>query len=363
MRVSVTENDQTVAYLKGAAEVLLARSTLTAAEQQQWQARIENAAADGYRVLGLAWSPDNNEDCVTWLGTVSMWDPPRPEVHQAIAATQAAGIRVLMITGDHPETARAIARDLGLPAERVLTGDDLDRLGQDELVDAVNEVHVFARVSPDHKLSLVEALKANGEIVAMTGDGVNDAPALKRSDVGVAMGQRGSDVTREVADLVLLDDNFATIEAAIEEGRGIYDNIQKFLRFLFSTNVALVLLVAIGVVGAAIGDLRDDVGDLLVPLTAAQLLWINVIADGPPALALGLDRNPGVMKRKPRSPSAPLLTRPGIRFILITGVLKAALGLGLFFALPDSTTRASKPARLSFSTSRSPNSPSSTPPD
>lgn len=335
MRVSVIEDGATVAYLKGAAEVLLARSTLTTAEQQDWQNRIETAAADGYRVLGLAWSSDDNEDSVTWLGTVSMWDPPRPEVHAAIAATQAAGIRVLMITGDHPETARAIARDLGIPADRVLTGDDLDRLSQDELVDAASDVHVFARVSPDHKLALVEALKAHGEIVAMTGDGVNDAPALKRSDVGVAMGQRGSDVTREVADLVLLDDNFATIEAAIEEGRGIYDNIQKFLRFLFSTNVALVLLVAIGVVGAAIGDFRDDVGDLLVPLTAAQLLWINVIADGPPALALGLDRNPGVMKRKPRSPKAPLLTRPGIRFILITGALKAALGLGLFFGLPQ----------------------------
>jgi P-type Ca2+ transporter type 2C len=149
------------------------------------------------------------------------------------------------------------------------------------------------------------------------------------------MGQRGSDVSREVADLVLLDDNFATIAAAVEEGRGIYDNIQKFLRFLFSTNVALVLLIAVGVVGAAIGDVRDSAGDLLVPLTAAQLLWINVIADGPPALALGLDRNPGVMGRKPRAPSAPLLTRAGLRFILISGLLKASLGLGLFFLLPE----------------------------
>lgn len=334
MRVTVRENGETTSYLKGAAEVLLARSTLSADERREWQCRIDAAAREGYRVLGLAWSPGDSEESVTWLGTVSLWDPPRPEVHAAIAATQSAGIRVLMITGDHPETARAIARDLGLRAERVLTGNDLDQMCDDQLSAATTGVDVFARVDPDHKLALVGALKASGDIVAMTGDGVNDAPALKRSDVGVAMGLRGSDVTREVADLVLLDDNFATIEAAIEEGRGIYDNIQKFLRFLFSTNVALVLLVALGVVGAAVGDLRDDAGDLLVPLTAAQLLWINVIADGPPALALGLDRNRGVMKRSPRSPSAPLLTRPAVRFILITGVLKAALGLALFFGLP-----------------------------
>ncbi len=335
MRVSVTEDGHTVAYLKGAAEVLLERSTLDSTERQRWRERMETAAASGYRVLGLAWSPDDSEEQLTWLGSVSLWDPPRQEVHAAIASAQAAGIRVLMITGDHPATAQAIAAELGIPADRALTGSELDGLEPDELSEAVADVHVFARVSPEHKLALVEALKARGEIVAMTGDGVNDAPALKRSDVGVAMGQRGSDVSREVADLVLLDDNFATITAAVEEGRGIYDNIQKFLRFLFSTNVALVILVAVGVVGAAIADLRDEAGDLLVPLTAAQLLWINVIADGPPALALGVDRNPGVMERQPRSPSAPLLTRAGLRFIFFSGVLKALLGLGLFFGLPE----------------------------
>lgn len=335
MRVSVIEDGQPVAYLKGAAEVLLARSRLDPESRHEWSERIEAAAADGYRVLGLAWSPDNSEDDVIWLGAVWMWDPPRAEVPAAIAATQAAGLRVLMITGDHPTTAKSIAGKLGIPNERILTGEDLDQLDPDDVRDVVGEVHVFARVSPEHKLALVEALKERGEIVAMTGDGVNDAPALKRADVGVAMGQRGSDVTREVADLVLLDDNFATIVAAVEEGRGIYDNIQKFLRFLFSTNVALVLLVAIGVVGAAVGDMRDDLGDLLVPLTAAQLLWINVIADGPPALAIGLDRNPRVMGRKPRSPSAPLLTRLAMKFILLTGVLKAALGLALFFGLRE----------------------------
>ena len=335
MRVSVIENGRTVAYLKGAAEVLLARSNLDEPTQRDWQARIEAAAADGYRIIGFAWSPDNQEEDLIWLGAAWLWDPPRPEVPAAIAAAHDAGIRVLMITGDHPATALSIADQLGIPAHRALTGDDLDNLSPEQISDAVGDVNVFARVSPEHKLALVDALKDRGEIVAMTGDGVNDAPALKRSDVGVAMGQRGSDVSREVADLVLLDDNFATIAAAVEEGRGIYDNIQKFLRFLFSTNVALVLLVAIGVVGAAVADLRDSTGALLVPLTAAQLLWINVIADGPPALALGLDRNPGVMKRRPRAPDEPLLTRAGTRFIIVSGILKAALGLGLFFLLPE----------------------------
>ena len=335
MRATVMEDDRPTAYLKGAAEVLLERSDLDEAELEDWYQRIEASAANGYRVLGLAWSPDDVEEDVTWLGTVSLWDPPRPEVHAAIASAKAAGIRVLMITGDHPSTARSIAGELGIPADRTLTGSEVDLLEPDELASVVGDVSVFARVSPENKLALVESLERRGQIVAMTGDGVNDAPALKRADVGVAMGERGSDVTREVADLVLLDDNFATIAAAVEEGRGIYDNIQKFLRFLFSTNVALVLLVAIGVIGAAVNDLRDDVGDLLVPLTAAQLLWINVIADGPPALALGLDRNPGVMDRRPRPPDAPLLTRPGLRFIFVTGALKAALGLALFFGLPE----------------------------
>jgi Ca2+-transporting ATPase len=334
MRVTVEEGGHEVAYLKGAAEVLLERSRLDDMERSDWLRRIDEAAAQGYRVLGLAWSPDNSEHDLIWLGTVWMWDPPRVEVPAAIAATQAAGIRVLMITGDHPATARAIAEKLGIRAERVLTGEQFDALTADARAEAVDGVDVFARVSAEHKLELVEALKTRGEIVAMTGDGVNDAPALKRADVGVAMGERGSDVSREVADLVLLDDNFATIVAAVEEGRGIYDNIQKFLRFLFSTNVALVLLVAIGVTGAALFDLHDGDGSLLVPLTAAQLLWINVIADGPPALAIGLDRNPGVMLRRPRPPAAPLLSSGGLRFIFSTGVLKAVLGLGLFFGLP-----------------------------
>jgi P-type Ca2+ transporter type 2C len=181
---------------------------------------------------------------------------------------------------------------------------------------------------------LVEALKQNGEIVAMTGDGVNDAPALKRSDVGVAMGERGSDVSREVADLVLMDDNFATIVAAIEEGRNIYENIQKFIRFLFSTNLAEILIVAGGAFGAALMGLRDETGAILLPLTAVQLLWVNIVTDGPPALALGLDKDPGVMRERPRDPQAPLLDRESLRFILATGCFKGVVGGALLVAAP-----------------------------
>ncbi len=334
MRVTVLEDNGPVSYLKGAPEVLLKRSNLTSEERSSWAAKIDSDAADGYRVLALAWARGEAETDIEWLGIVALWDPPRAEVRGAIEATQQAGIRVQMITGDHPATARAIANAVGIPVDAVVTGEQIDRMNSEELARSVRDVGVFARVSPEHKLALVEAHKANGEIVAMTGDGVNDAPALKRADIGVAMGQRGSDVSREVADLVLLDDNFATITVAVEEGRSIYSNILKFIRFLFSTNVALVLLIAIGVTGAAVLNLRDDFGNLLVPLLAVQLLWINIIADGPPALALGMDRNPGMMSQRPRPPSAPLLTRTGVRFILTTGTLKAGMGVLLFFSLP-----------------------------
>ena len=210
-----------------------------------------------------------------------------------------------MVTGDHPATALAIARKVGIPAEVVATGEEIGELSDEELL----EVDVFARVKPEDKLRIVEAFQKAGEVVAMTGDGVNDAPALKRADVGVAMGQRGSDVSREVADLVLMDDNFATIVAAIEEGRSIYENIQKFIRFLFSTNLSEVLVVALGMVIAALLNLRDGAGHLLLPLTAVQILWINLVTDGLPALALALDRNPGVLNRPPGRRIAAFWTR------------------------------------------------------
>ena len=334
MQVTVLEDGQAVSYLKGAAEVLLQQSRLTAEERDKWNRKIEVAAAQGFRVIGLARLVGGLEGNAEWLGTVSLWDPPRPEVADAIKASQEAGIRVIMITGDHPVTALAIANSIGIETDTVITGEQLDQLNSKEFAEKIRTISVFARVSPEHKLELVDALKANGETVAMTGDGVNDAPALKRADVGVAMGQRGSDVSREVADLVLLDDNFATIAAAVEEGRGIYANILKFIRFLFSTNVALVLLIAFGVAGAALFDMRNEAGHLLVPLIAVQLLWINIIADGPPALALGVDRNPGMMSQRPRLPSSPLLSSVDVHFILFAGFLKGGIGIFLFFLLP-----------------------------
>jgi P-type Ca2+ transporter type 2C len=271
---------------------------------------------------------------LTFLGLVLLWDPPRPEVPDSIRQALDAGIRVLMITGDHPATALAVAQEVGIPPSRVLTGHDLGTLSPAALLAAAQETNVFARVAPEHKLRLVELLKEDGEVVAMTGDGVNDAPALKRSDVGVAMGERGSDVAREVSDLVLVDDNFTTIVAAIEEGRNIYENIQKFIRFLFSANLALVLLVIGGTVGSFLLGLRDAAGGLLLPLTPIQLLWINVITNGLPAVALGFDKNAGVMRRGPRDPQAPLLDRASLRFVLLAGVTQALIGGLLLAGLP-----------------------------
>jgi Ca2+-transporting ATPase len=286
------------------------------------------------RVLAIASGSGEAEEHLSLLGLALFWDPPRPEVPDAVHTAIDAGIRVVMITGDHPETALAIAHQIGIPGVRVLTGEDLAEYQPAALQDALTEVNVFARVRPEQKLQLVESLQAQGQIVAMTGDGVNDAPALKRSDVGVAMGQRGSDVSREVADLVLLDDNFATIVGAAEEGRGIYENIQKFLRFLFSTNLSEVLLVAGGAIVAYALGLRDDTGMLMLPLTAAQILWINLLTDGLPAVALAFDRTPGVMQQKPRLAESPLLGRASIRFVVSVGTVKALLALGVLGPVP-----------------------------
>ncbi|MBL8719252.1 MAG: HAD-IC family P-type ATPase [Myxococcales bacterium] len=336
MRVTVEGTGGRTSYLKGAPEVLLDLCEMSAEARAQWAERSESAAGRGYKVLALARSSTEAEpeERLQFLGLVMLWDPPRAEIAEAIQTAQRAGVRVLMITGDHPGTARAVAEVIGIPSPTVLSGADIDTYSVEQLRQAARTANVFARVSPAHKLKLVEALQADGEIVAMTGDGVNDAPALKRADVGIAMGKRGSDVTREVADLVLLDDNFATIVGAIEEGRGIYENIQTFIRFTFSTNVALMVLVVTGAVVAHVKGYRDTTGMLLLPLTALQLLWINFLGDGPPALALALDRTPGQMDLPPRPPSSGLLDRASGRFILVTGAFKGALGIALLLMLP-----------------------------
>jgi len=241
-----------------------------------------------------------------------------------------------MVTGDHPATARAIAAEVDLlgPDAVVVVGDELpeddDELGA--LLD--RDGVVVSRVSPEQKVRIARALRARGHVVAMTGDGVNDGPALREADIGIAMGQSGTDVAREAADLVLLDDNFATIVGAVEEGRGIYENIQKFLRFLFSTNLSEVLLVAGGAVVAYALSLRDETGMLMLPLTAAQILWINLLTDGLPALALAFDRTPGVMQQKPRPADSPLLDRASVRFVVSVGTTKALLALAVLGLVP-----------------------------
>jgi Ca2+-transporting ATPase len=347
MRVTAVRDGERASFWKGAPEALLARAALAPDERRAWEERAAALAAGGERVLGLARGAADAEDGLRFLGLAGLWDPPRAAVPDAIRAARAAGVRVIVLTGDHPATALALARVLGIAGadSRAVTGEELDRLAPGSLREVARSEAVFARVSPEHKLKIVEALSRSGEIVAVTGDGVNDAPALKRSDVGVAMGRRGSDVAREVADLVLLDDDFASIVAAIREGRSITVNIQKFIRFLFSTNAAELLLIVAGSVGAWWLGLRDASGALLVPLTAVQILWVNFVTDGPPALALGLDRSRGLMEAPPRAPDSPLLDPASLRFIVRSGVMKAAVAGALLLGLP--------PAGVSLDATRS----------
>ncbi len=269
--------------------------------------------------------PDELERDLTFCGLVGLIDPPRPEVAAAIRRCRQAGVRAVMITGDHAATARAIAAQIGLlpPRGRVLTGAELAALGERELLAAVDEVSVYARVSPADKLRVVRALRARGHVVAMTGDGVNDAPAVKEADIGVAMGAGGTDVTREASALVLMDDNFATIVAAVEEGRAIYDNIRKFIRYLLACNTGEVLVM---LVGALLG--------LPLPLLPLQLLLVNLATDGLPALALGLDPPaPDVMRRPPRSPRESVFAGGLGKRIAVRGALIGALSLGAFVAV------------------------------
>jgi Ca2+-transporting ATPase len=258
---------------------------------------------------------------MTFLGLVGMMDPARPEARDAIRRCTDAGIKVIMITGDHPITARAVARQLGLlRRDVVVSGGELDGLSDAELEDTVESVEVFARVSPAHKLRIVTALQQRGHVAAMTGDGVNDAPALKKADVGIAMGIAGTDVSREAAAMTLIDDNFASIVAAVEEGRGIFANIKKYLSYLLSSNIGEIGLIA----GASAFGLP-------LPLTAVQILYVNLATDGLPALALAVDPpDPDAMKRPPRKRGSGIFTRPIVILMAAGGVASTLLNLAIF---------------------------------
>jgi P-type Ca2+ transporter type 2C len=308
---------------KGAPDVLIERCTRTrigtevvvfdAALRSRALADVARLGDEALRTLAVAYRPlapdeareaaPHLEHDLIFVGTVGIIDPPRPEAGVAIRDARRAGIRVLMITGDHPHTAARIAADLGIvePGAKALTGTELDALDDAALAAAVRETSVYARVAPVHKLRIVDALQAHGHIVAMTGDGVNDAPALKSADIGVAMGITGTEVTKQAARMILADDNFATIVEAVREGRAIFDNIRKFLRYLLSSNMGEVLTVFLGVVGAGVIGLAGHGEAVVLPLLATQILWINLITDSGPALAMGVDpHTEDVMTRPPR---------------------------------------------------------------
>jgi Ca2+-transporting ATPase len=302
----------------------------------------DRMTADALRVLGLAYriiqvlpgqiNSDELENDLIFAGLIGMIDPARPEVRPALEKGLQAGIRTVMITGDYPNTARAIAHTIGLlqPGHEVLTGAQVGEMNEATLQARVATTDVFARVSPEHKLRIVEALKANGEVVAMTGDGVNDAPAIKRADIGVAMGITGTDVAKETADMVLTDDNYASIVSAVEQGRIIYSNIRKFVYYLISCNLAEICIIFLPTL---LGE-----GS---PLKAIQLLWVNLITDGAPALALGTEKgDPDIMDRPPRPPAEPIINRAMqvgviVQTVAITAATLTAYWLGLTHVEPQ----------------------------
>lgn len=354
--------ERLLVFVKGAPDVLLARCSeesigektrpLTIDRCKEIAALNEELAGRALRTLGIAYRsiPADELDAeevdervernLVFAGLVGIIDPPRDEAKDAVVRAKRAGIRPIMITGDHPVTAEVIAHELGITTNgRAITGAQLEKLSDDALGQAVSSASVYARVNPEHKLRIVKALQSRGAVVAMTGDGVNDAPALKTADIGVAMGITGTDVSKEAADMVLADDDFATIVAAVEEGRSIFSNIRKFLRFLLSSNMGEVLAMFLGVLLANRIGLKAEGSAVVLPLLATQLLWINLVTDGAPALALGVDpADEGVMHRPPRPAGEAVITRrmwSGIFFVAIVTaagtllVLDASLPGGL----------------------------------
>ena len=343
--------DALVVITKGAPDVLLGRCTrarvgleivdLDEALRARLLVDVDTLTDAALRTLAVAYRPlapgedpaaaEALERELIFVGTVGMIDPPREEAAVAIREARRAGIRVVMITGDHPKTAARIAADLGIvdAGSPAITGAEIDALDAAAFADAVRKTSVYARVAPAHKLRIVDALQADGNIVAMTGDGVNDAPALKAADIGIAMGVTGTEVTKEAAKMILADDNFATIVEAVREGRAILDNIRKFLRYLLSTNMGEVLAVFLGVVGSGVIGLKPgDGGGVVLPLLATQLLWINLITDAAPALAMGVDpATDDLMARKPRHVSDRLIDARMWASVIQTGVVIAVVTL------------------------------------
>ena len=341
---SFLQSEPYLMLTKGSPELILARSTqihlgnhsapLTEEQRQKILAENDQMASKGLRVLGFAYKPlreippegsdEASEQGLVWLGLVGMLDAPRPEVRAAVQECRDAGIRPVMITGDHQLTARAIATDLGIAQEgdRVLTGQELQRMSDEELEQNVDLVSIYARVSPEHKLRIVQALQRRGRFVAMTGDGVNDAPALKQADIGIAMGITGTDVSKEASDMVLLDDNFATIVSATKEGRVVYTNIRRFIKYILGSNIGEVITIAaaplIGLGG--------------VPLTPLQILWMNLVTDGLPALALAVEPpEPDVMKRPPFSPRESIFARGLGSYMIRIGIIFAIISIALMW--------------------------------
>jgi len=334
---------QVVAFVKGAPDVILdlCNETLDAGQavgltKESRAAILEHnrdMAGNALRVLAVAYrplqeipdsvTPETVEKDLVFVGLLGMIDPPRPEVVEALKVARGAGLKSIMVTGDYKDTAEAIARDIGLltPGGLVLTGAEIEKLSDEALAAKVDRLDVCCRVSPQHKTRIVDALKARGHVVAMTGDGVNDAPALKRANIGVAMGITGTDVAKQTADMVLTDDNFASIVAAIEQGRIIYSNIRKFVYFLLACNVGEILIIfAAMLVG------------MPIPLRPVQLLWLNLVSDGAPALALGLEKgDPDIMKHPPRSPKEPVINRDMAIGIGVVGIVDAVAILAVFY--------------------------------
>jgi P-type Ca2+ transporter type 2C len=361
---------QVAVVTKGAPDVLLVRcdrervgggeEPLTEARRAEVLAAVDRLAEAALRTLAVAYRPlettrppeadESLEQRLVFAGVVGIIDPPRPEAAAAIAEAHGAGLRVLMITGDHPRTAARIAAELGIvgpdgprPAPGSLSGLELDALDEQAFADRVRSVSVYARVAPEHKLRIVDALQADGNIVAMTGDGVNDAPALKSADIGIAMGITGSDVTKEAAKMILADDNFATIVAAVREGRAIFANIRKFLRYLLSSNIGEVLTMLLGVVGASVIGLDTAGGAVVAPLLATQILWINLLTDTGPALAMGIDPPPrDVMRHPPRRLTDRVIDREMQLGVVLVGLVMAlATLLAIDLKLPGGLVQGS----------------------